>query len=142
MRYNTENFSVPEGKLSRQWLSEEAGKWTGEFIVTPAYKSITDILEELALDLPPGEKFKPGLKKKLSPDSLRLYISYNNLNVAPEIKRNDKFTPLLGEKERETARKKIQKIADANHLPCRFSYYIPTEKFEVNIFNPFLPIEY
>jgi hypothetical protein len=141
MRYNVKNYSGFENRILNQWMSAEAKEWSEEFVWSENMKSILDILKELNSKLPPGEKFKPSVKKEKYPDRFRLYTGYNNLAVAPAEKRDARNKALFTPEDLEKTEENLRLILGKEGLQFHHSYWIPTEKFEIVIFNPFLPIE-
>jgi hypothetical protein len=135
------NFIGSGNRLVDQYLSHEAKGWALEFELSDSYKQVIVIMEELNSILPPGEKFKPGIKTEKYSDKFRIYTGYNNLAVAPEEKRNARNTAFLPEAEISSAHVKISSILSGESLTFSWSYWVPTEKFEINIFNPYLQSE-
>jgi hypothetical protein len=125
-------------RLVDQYLSHEAKEWALEFEQSEAYRQVIVVMEELNSILPPGDKFKPCIKTEKYSDRFRIYTGYNNLAVAPVEKQNARNTAFLPKAEISLAQERIRKILSSESLDFDWSYWVPTEKFEINIINPHL----
>ena len=141
MKYNVKNYTGFENRILNQWLSPEAREWADEFERSENIKIIFNILDEMNSRLPSGEKFKPTVKKEKYADRFRLYTGYNNLAVAPVEKRAARNKAMFTSQDLEKTIDNLMIILGSEGLQFDHSYWIPTEKFEIVIFNPFLPIE-
>lgn len=138
MSITIRNFIGSGNRLVELYLSQEAKEWAIGFENSDTFKQLLEVIEELNSLLPPGEKFMPSVKTEKYSDRFRIYNGYNNLAVAPAIKRNARNKSLLSEKDIKNAHEKISNILDRESLTFDWSYWVPTEKFEVNILSPFL----